>query len=215
MLPGIAPVPSQALTALTFITSAESSTSTITIPATAKAGDLAVYMEQTVSASLPTDVTPTGFLDIVKGNLSTVRANTSYKVLGSSDPGASLTGMSGTSSTLKLLLVFRPNIPKIRVVGIGTPASELNGADPSAQSILSGGQIVPVIAICHFGKGTAGVWTGQSFSPTRAGVVQHSAGSQECWYKIYNAGSLPANIATDLGDTGNLNTLQSFFLSPS
>lgn len=216
MLPGIAPVPSQALTALTFITSAESSTSTITIPATAKAGDLAVYMEQCINTSgLPTDVTPAGFADIVKGNLTVVRANCSYKVLAGGDPGAVITGMNGTSSVGKLVVIFRPNVAKIRTVAFGTPASELSVNAPSVQSILLGGQKPPALAVCHFGKGSAGAWTGQSFSPTRDGLVQNSGGSEECWYKIYSAGGSPANISTGLGDTGSLNTLQSFFLSIS
>ncbi len=101
------------LTLMTAIT-ASSTSSSITIPATAQAGDIAVFSQYAFSSGgTPTAVEFSGATTVnnIAGGPSTVRrVMISYKVLTSGDIGAALTGMN-SSSNLKSVRIIRPSKP--------------------------------------------------------------------------------------------------------
>lgn len=118
----------------TYITNSTSTTSTITVPATAQAGDIAYLVDMSYNASTtaPTTVTPTGWTamnsSVNQTTTPACRGNTWYKILSSGDVGATVTGMSGTSSTQKMIMIYRPSL---------TPnASTYNGGSQQATAAV-------------------------------------------------------------------------------
>ena len=107
--------PLQTPFSLSFITSVTSTTSTITIPATAQIGDIVMLFDfaYITSTTAPTAAAPSGFSGFSKSSNSQTtspacRSNVSYKKLVSGDPGSTITGMNSASMN-KLLVVYRPN----------------------------------------------------------------------------------------------------------
>ena len=102
---------------VSFVTDANSATSTIVIPssATAAAGDIAILWDRATNsvATAPAAVTPSGFTQAVTTivqNTIAMRSSINYKVLEDADLGSTITGMAalGTGVTSKLISVFRP-----------------------------------------------------------------------------------------------------------
>ena len=102
-----APATAPAATGLYHVATAASDSSTITIPASAAAGDLAVLLDACDNPSAITDGVPAGWTLLKALTVTTsVRCNSSYKILASGDPGATITGMTALIRN-KLLFVFR------------------------------------------------------------------------------------------------------------
>lgn len=100
--------------AVNYVTSANSTTNTITIPASAQVGDIAILIDYgyLTSTTAPTTVIPSGWTSIVTASNTTSpaqRSCISYKTLVSGDPGASITGMN-TTNMRKTMLIYRPTI---------------------------------------------------------------------------------------------------------
>ena len=101
----------------TFVASATSTTSTISIPASSNVGDFAVLFDSSRDVFTPITVVPSGWSSISNVSesnilsLSSIRSIVSYKSLVSGDPGSSITGMdAGLFGTdRKIIMVFRPN----------------------------------------------------------------------------------------------------------
>lgn len=110
MLPGLVSLPLAAQArGLKFQTSTQnSSSSTITVPATAAAGDIAVLCDSRMGTS-SSAVTPTGWTNVVNYYNSPYRLMVSYKVLAAGDVGATVTGIASGTITQKIMLIFRPS----------------------------------------------------------------------------------------------------------
>lgn len=206
--------PTGAVSTLSYITSATvGSGPTITIPGTAQAGDLAVFIDWAVNSSgTPTLVVPSGWTSIQSNNnISTIRRVCSAKIIATGEPGTSITGMDGGLGELKTILIFRGNIALTSFTAYSA-AGALTTADPAGQTVTSSGGSTPLVVI---GSGSStGVMTAQvSFTPAADGIVDVTVSSnryQSTGYKIYN--SSPANVTVDMADYGS-NGLQSFYLS--
>lgn len=100
------------LTLMTGITATNSGSSTITIPATANVGDIAIFTQYAYqSGGTPTAQEFSGATTInnaVGGPSNYRRIMVSLKVLGSGDINTPLTGMS-TSGTYKTVRIVRPS----------------------------------------------------------------------------------------------------------
>ena len=198
--------------ALSFVASAESASSAITIPATAQVGDLAVLFDYAwVNPGPATDVTPSGWTNIA-GNAaaSFYRYRVTYKIVALGEPGSSVTGMAGTQND-KVMLVFRDSGGPILSVTPSTwNAPAPVNTDPGSQSVLASGGNVPLIVLgmAAIDAGTAAFSTA---SPAFDGTAANSQSDILAGYKLYD--NSPADHTIDMGDLGSGNSLASGWLA--
>lgn len=192
------------VTSLSFVTSANANVASITIPATAQAGDLAVlYQTAADSSAVPTDTLPSGFTSLgsVTGDYGSGFSlnSLSYKILTAGEPGTSITGSSGSAGSRKLIAIFRPNVP-INTVTTGTASTEFTTGDPATQTILTGGAGVPQLVFAQV-YGAAAPTINQS--PASAITSMTTSGPTH-WagYRIANITGLAVDVAFDANDTG-------------
>jgi hypothetical protein len=200
-----------------FVNSATSSTSAITIPADAAIGDVCIYLDsaQSTTATAPTSVTPTGFtLQNTASNSTTtgLTMTSSYKILVSGDPGSSVTGMNGSASNNKIVLVFRPNVPissiitgggKIQATAVA-PTSQILGL--LGESINNGGYL----AISHW-RGTGAITT-RGFSGITMTEVAGATTSHYAKYAVLNPGGTALANGTQTATTTTINAQECFYL---
>lgn len=196
------------LTTITFRSSATSTTDTITGPADIAAGDLLVLLDRALNGSgIPTEVVPTDFNIINSMNNGVTRRQIlSYKIADGSEASASLTGMNGTSSDLKILAVFQGDTA-ISSVTVQDVNGEITDGDPAAQVKNASGGAVPLIVIGGYGSSLTinpRTWTGGTPSELSNGTIQYLL------YEIFN--SSPADITVNMDDEGAGNGLQSCYL---
>lgn len=132
--------PLQTPFSLSFVTSVTSTSSTITIPATAQVGDVVMLFDfgYITSTTAPTSVIPTGFTAFTKSASSQTtspacRSVVSRKILVAGDPGSTITGMNTTSMN-KLLVVYRPNAT-INTVTSGAQNGQATANAPTNQTL--------------------------------------------------------------------------------
>ena len=119
---------------LAYVAGATSSGSTITIPATAQAGDLAALYDLARGLfTPPTPATPSNWTTISGLTASTSAGVLSYKILVAGDPGATVTGMNGSISDAKSLAVF-PATPSLATVTVLESAEQSTSGNPAAQA---------------------------------------------------------------------------------
>lgn len=217
MFPYIAQTGAAAPTTLSFVTSAISTGDTITVPASAAAGDILVLFDYAWNSSpVPTEVRPSGW------NLATpsfsqdagsndARAVISYVECGAGVPGTNVTGMTGTQIE-KIMLVFRPDNP-VSAITPGGWSGDMISTNPAVQVVTASGQAVPLIvfgfAACRASTASFAV-ASPAFDAT---VSETSTNDAIAGYKIYN--SSPADHSVDMGDLGNANALASGYLRVS
>lgn len=198
---------------LAFRSSATSIAATITVPADAIQGDLAVLMDRATFPGAINSVIPSGFTQASAQAISTARqSNISYRILGASPANTTITGMDGTTANRKILLIFSTG-------GASTashlPApfnSEYTEADPAAQTVSASGGQLPLVVLGF--SGAAGTPGGPSFtgsSPAFSGTVSNPSGTIGASYTIYN--SAPVDHTVDMPDQGTFNCLQSGYIT--
>lgn len=189
---------------------------TLTIPAGARGGDIAVVAEciNTVTANL---TAPSGWTLILQTFLNNnVGGLAYYKILTDSDAGATLTSTdASTTNHFMVGQVFRAN-NNIRTVSIGDTAGEATTGDPTLQTLNLSGLTVPVIGFFHMAqRGSNNVAFSLTTTPTNDGattVVSITAEPLErLYYKIYNITETPADLTGDIGDAG-AQLLQSWYI---
>lgn len=191
---------------VSFVASATSlNSATVTIPASAQAGDLAVLLDaSSASTTAPTTVVPDGWTPDVNSfiNAATaMRSIISHKVLVGGEPGTSVTGMD-SSTDRKIMLVFRPSRPIASVI-VSTPTAQIIDTDPASQQILMAGAAPPGIAIAHWRSN--GAVSPRSASPALAAEVT-SDSVQFAQYSMVHA-----DYTIDMDDEGGANCLQGLF----
>jgi hypothetical protein len=189
------------VTTITTPANTTSTASTITIPATASSGDIAVLFD---TSTTTTDTIPSGWTRITGVTTTGIRQNVSYKILSASDPNTSITGMGGT--TRKVMVVYRGNILISNVLPtvIGSQATT---ATPTNQSLT--GEAGPMIAFAVYSATGAVTTRGWSAgSPTEYSSVSTSAIYVKAL--ITNSGT-PSTTTISMSDSGT-NALQSFRL---
>lgn len=199
---------------LAFVASAVTDGTSCTVPATALAGDLGVLLDyaKKLSNAIPTDVVPSGWTGIVTdgataGGTAGGRVRASYKILTALDVGAGVTGMNDDRNP-KVMFVFRPS-RGIASVTASSWNAEVNGGNPTSQTVSASGQVTPLVVLgfCAEGDNNAEFSTA---SPAFDGEVETAAGTNNAGYKIYN--SAPANHSIDMNDLGAINGLASGYL---
>jgi hypothetical protein len=195
----LSPVP--VVATITAPANTTSTASTITIPSTASAGDIAVLFD---TSTTTTDTTPSGWTSITKSTTTGIRQNVSYKILSATDPNTSITGMAGT--TRKVMVVYRGNtlITNVFPTVIGSQATT---ATPTNQSLT--GEAGPMIAFAVYSATGAISTRGWSAgSPTEYSSVSTSGIYVKAL--ITNSGT-PSTTTISMTDSGT-NALQSFRL---
>jgi len=202
---------------LSFVASATSSATSITLPAGIQAGDIIALWDKAASINAtPTTIIPTGFTSVgnifnsVPSSLTYLaRSIMSYKIASGSEGGASIAGMSSDGIVHKIAMVFRPNFTP----STATPKSvggEVTVNNPASQTVSASSGTVPLIVFGFYGQ-TNNAISPRTFSPSEDGEISTST---ICFakYKIYNGAATPANHSVDMDDEGDLNILQSFYL---
>jgi len=194
-----------------YITSVTGTSSTITIPATAQAGDFAILFDRSTTI---TNTIPSGWTSINGVTTSGIRSNISYKKLVSGDPGATITGMAG----IKLLMIFRSNTGTFTTATFSTPNGQATTATPTAQTVVVSGQATPNLVFAHYastGTVTTRTFTGFTWNDplTAQQAVGGSVSQYVKWYSL-NKGNddQTSNFTISSADNGT-NTLQSFRVS--
>lgn len=130
---------------LQYITNATSTSSTITIPSSAQAGDIAILIDVGYANVSITSVTPTGFTNFNSNSSQTgtnpqTRGITSYKVLVGGDPGSTITGIS-TTTMQKLLVIYRPSYSANTISLFSGSTGLATASAPSNQTLTLSQQI--------------------------------------------------------------------------
>ncbi len=192
---------------MTFITAAVSNSTSVTWP-TVQAGDVAfVFNMNGGIGTVPTEVVPTGFTRFSTSTVaSTARYTASSKILTGSESG-SLTLQSG-SSNRAVLLLFRGTQP-ITNLAFSTIGLEGQSGNPSSQTVLSNTEAGPIIVLaCATGLA---VTTFVTETPNFAAVTSTANNHMKVGHTIYNTVGT-TNHTVDMGDVGNANFLNSFFV---
>jgi hypothetical protein len=194
---------------LAFVTSAESSASTITLPSApdCAVGDLAVLLDRALGTGSPASVTPSGWSSANSTTATDRRQNISYKVLESGDIGASITGMNGGTNR-KLVFIFRASIPLVSALN-STFNGEGTDGNPASQGVAASGGAVPLVVIGAIGASGSGS-AFSTASPAFDATVAHTSNAMVMGYKIYNSG--PADHTIDANDIADGNILQSGYI---
>jgi hypothetical protein len=190
----------QAVTAVSLIDGATSTTTTITIPAYAKPGDYAFLFDYSTTTTL---VVPAGWTQVTTSTTTGIRSSIFYKRLLGYDIGTAVTGMAGT--TRKVLVIVRPNGP-VTSVTLSTPTQQATTAIPTNQTIAMVGQTRPLMGFAHYTS------TGTITTRTGTGNTREFTSSVNQYVKTwtYNA-STAASQTIGMSD-GGTNALQGFYI---
>lgn len=203
---------------LSFVTSALSGTQNITIPASAAEGDIAILFDMALNfagGGAPAEVVPAGFTKPTGGSFTllgstyAIRETISYKVLGASDPGSSVTGQLGGVYNSKIMLVFRPS-DTLTGTTLADLATEGTESDPAQQTVNASGGTAPLLVLASYASEGAGGT--DTFSPAADAQVVDGSDILRVSYRIDNTS--PSDTDVDMGDEGH-NMLASFYFEAS
>jgi len=191
-----------------FRVKATSTADTITIPASAEVGDLAVLLDWMVDFT-PNFTTPAGWTFIGEDERSGGGgggARMSMKLLVGGDPGSLITASSGGSVQKKLMLVFSGNHSTI--ADFSYVGDFGGGGTTSPQTITSGGGTPDFVIIGHSAyNGTGEDFTGSTaFDAEEEGPDSGQLGG----YKIVT--SSPVNHTVDRSGNGNTGLIQGVYI---
>jgi hypothetical protein len=190
--------------------SGNATTFSLTVPAAAQAGDLAIY-------NLATDTTtsftyPAGWTFLQSSFASSAKGATIAKILSASDVGATVTiiGDGGSDPFAGVMLIFRgfQNFKFFTAKSLNIESTSGNPALQTVTSSADNGKSVIVVG------STSGRPTGQngafvSTSPAFDATI--TSASLRVGYSIYNKGTTVVNHTVDMNDVGQ-NILQSFYM---
>lgn len=199
----------------TFVASATSTTSTISIPASSSVGDFVVLFDSSRDNIFdpPSTVVPTGWSlisNVSESNilsLSSIRSIVSYKSLVSGDPGSSITGMNAGffGTDRKIIMVFRPNFSVQN-----TSILSVNGATNSnSQTITITESQPPILAFAHWASN--GTISSRGVSGITMNEVSNTTG-QYASYKIFNSNETTSDATISMSDNGSVQSLQSLYV---
>lgn len=193
----------------------------ITIPASAKPGDVAVLIDAAAdlggafgdNAVLPTYVLPSGWTLIdnqsTAEDLAAIRSVISYRILLAGDEGTTITGMDISAAgggSRKVMLVFRAD-GMVSGVTVGPVNSEGTTGNPTSQTVSASGVSEPVVVVAAY-RSAGGALSSLTFSPTQGGEVTNGTGMSV----RYRFGA--SDVTVDMPDC-YAQTLQSFYLRVS
>lgn len=149
--------PPSTASSYSFVDSSYSTVSTtITMPSSLLANDLAVMFDTQANSNttVPTAVTPSGWTNIsnnvTNSTTNGIRICVSYKLLDGTESGTSITGMTaGSLRGEKKIAVFRPNNP-IASVSLSTINGQATLSAPTNQTLTMSGSTGPYIGFAWY-----------------------------------------------------------------
>lgn len=204
---------------VSFVAGAGVDANTITIPASAQAGDIAVLFDAAAdSAAFTINTTISGWTKVISeyalnpggAGGSAQHQQVFVKVLSAGEPGTSITGSSVTTAPggrRKAMAVFRRST-SISSFTFSGYTFEYNASAPANRTITSSSGTAPVIAIALYRIG--GSANGFTFTPTQDGAQNGGADTALMRWKLFNTS--PSNITIGMGD-GGFNYLGGFYLT--
>lgn len=195
---------------ITKVAEATSSLSTIVVPSSVGVGQLIVLFQRAVNTSgTPATVTPSGFTSANVATLTTNKIQLSYKLSDGSEGGTTLSGMNGTSTNRKILLVFGyANCKRFNSVTLNQAEGQITDGTPTNQVKTFSGVISPSIVV--LGARGDGVQIAQ-MSPLEDGELTEGGITTLMKYKIYQGN--PQTTTLSLADGGTFNSLQSCYFT--
>jgi hypothetical protein len=186
---------------MTYITNSNSLSSTITIPATATTGDIAVLWDFSQTNS---QVVPSGWTPIGSAGTTSHRLTVSYRQLTAGQAGSSVSGQGGT--TRKVMAIFRGNNPPT-TISPTLYGQQATTATPSAQTIIAPAGSLPYIFFSGHGVSTSG---GSRTWNTGSPVEISASSGSTVWgrFQIFNS-SGATNTTVSMTDAGT-NSMISF-----
>lgn len=195
----------------TYVGNTNVDAATASLPAGTSTGDLAIFIDTALNNSnpYPTAVNPSGWTTIlsVQGPVRS-RAITSYRVIQAGD--TSVSGMTGTSRSRKMLMVFRPDVP-ISTVSFGSvrTLADTTGSGTTTLTIASAPK--PMIALAsYYTNGSTSGSVSLSISSTSVAGGSIAQGSR---YRFVNIGDTISDATATFAASGVENIYQSFYVS--
>ena len=209
------------LATLQYTANAYATTANITVPATAKTSDLAILIDRATSndGSIPTDVTPTNWTQIrTEATNQTARQSISSRILAANESGNAITGMNGTGSNQKIMVILRGydgGAAEIAIssISISDSAGQAVSTDPTAQNkvVSSYGANSQLFAT----YGSSGNVTTRQFDQGGVNASDYEFNTNTVLYAKIKQLAGGGNITVDMGDYGLQNILQSFVVTAS
>lgn len=199
---------------LEYVDYASGTTST-NIPASAIAGDIAIFYASGHGTGISSTDNPTTPNNFIRVRLNVDPADSiiysAYKILEESDLIATLTSGINESTEYCAVMIFRPSRTPSSLSAFSVNGQATNG-DPSPQTIdMSLGPTNKSILAVAFASVT-GRETGTTTSPTMIERIVNARSS--AYYRIFNYPTVPSNITVDIADEGD-NAIQSWGLAIS
>lgn len=187
----------------------------VTVPASAQAGDLAIFCDNINTASSIT--APTGWSTVSTASVaSNVTVGLFYKILTSGDLNATISSQdTSTTDHGVMISIFRPT----GTLTSATPGSvnqQATTGDPTLQTVSASGQSAPLgvfFAMMQRYSNASGL--NVTTVPTNDGVDELAESTTvriRLYYKFYNTGSSPANVTGDIGDSGAQGMISCYML---
>jgi len=187
---------------------------TCTVPASAQAGDWAIYIDR--ARNNPTDAYPSGWTGLYTETADPPTIAVSAKILESGDVSSAVTGMNGANIDNKIIAVFRPDAALSSFVAGANQDYSRSSGDPTAASITTSGATTPAILFYIWatnGSVAGDTYTGTSPTPDdEQDCGTGSAAELRVGYKIYDSGSLSTTSTVDMDDQGINNQLMIFWV---
>lgn len=211
---GAAPPPSEGLR-LDFVTSnTVLDVTSMTIPATAAVGDIAVLFSYCRGLASTGGDTPAGWTeitDITQGSSSTgIRALAAYKVLATGEPGSTISGLIyGGQEEAHHIRVYRKYDPESvgSGVSVSTPSAQGSTTAPTNQTISDPSSFTGYVAFAMYSGSNA--ITTRGFTPAETTENNLTGGEFYVKTKVYTAEDTHDAITVSMTDSGE-NILQSF-----
>lgn len=203
---------------LEFVTSTTSTGTSITIPAAAEVGDIAILLdsEGEYGNSNNTISAPSGWDEVSKvradSSGGSQDTNISRKVLASGEPGSSVSP-GGSSGDVRgaIMLIFRANKAIASVTAVVYDPTVSN-TTPASITVNPSAETNPVIVFGAASRGGGGSTPSVAYTHGFDGVVTLTTGQRMAMgYKIAND-SPPASGSISGSDAGSSNSLQAFYL---
>lgn len=185
------------VSSMSFVTSGYSSSSiaSITIPAVAQTGDIAILYD--VTNVTTNNTSPSGWTQIINQTTTGIRTIVSYKILTAGEAGTSVTGLGTT--TRKFIAVFRGNVP-ITTASVTVTGQQATTATPTTQTLS--GEAGPMIAFAVY-SGTASSVTTRGWTVGTPVELGNTGGpSIYTRYLITNSGT-PSSTSVSQNDAGS------------
>ncbi len=197
--PSFVPANAPALVSLAYVTHVSSTTNAISWPGGIQSGDVAFLFDCGQGITAPSEVVPGGFTKFAGGTSDGIRSVSSYKILTGSESG-SITGMDGSSNDVKMLVIFRANIP-ISTLTIVALKEQYTGNSPSPQTVNPSAEIVPVVVIGCIGSHSGPADYQFTTSPAFDAELTATGSRMIVGHTIYNSSPVSHNIDANDGGT--------------